>query len=170
MRDGIANAKFIPVYSPAERAAQVRKVLNLPSLPALGAPLSLTPNAPYGPDGEHLSFWKTSFVLGTPDGGEAGVNFWGIHNEGHINFGFTARPATSYVLDCRLLSAGRITYKIFSGTGPEPGEQKSAPLKEGHLLVAIPASDGPVSVELWPTPVTEPMGFLGCELSALANG
>ena len=170
MRDGIAGAKFVPAYSPVQRAAQVRKLLNMPSLPALGAPVSLTPNAPYGPHGEHLSLWKTSFVLGTADGGEAGVNFWGIHDEGHINFGFTAKSATLYMLDCRLLSAGRITYKIFAGTAPEPYAQKAAPLNEGHLLVAIATSGGPVSVELWPTPRTEPLGFLGCELSAVANG
>jgi hypothetical protein len=170
MRAGIANAGPVAVYSVAERAKAAQQVLGLTALPTLGTPVSLTPNAPYGRGGAHLSFWKPSFVLGTSGGGEAGVNFWGIHTEGHVNVGFLSTGASSYLLDCRLLSAGHITYKVFTGEGESPREHGEAALRDNHFILLLPAArpDGPVSVELWPTPVTEPMGLLGCDLSAVA--
>jgi endo-1,4-beta-xylanase len=173
MRDGIVNARPVPVYSVAERANAAQKVLRLAAAPVLGSPISLTPNAPYGRDGAHLSFWKPSFVLGTSGGGEAGVNFWGIHNEGHVNVGFTPTDAASYLLDCRLLSAGIITYKIYAGVSESPRGQGETALNDNHFILLMPVtSPGELmSVELWPTPVTETMGLLGCELSAvLATG
>jgi hypothetical protein len=33
------------------------------------------------------------------------------------------------------------------------------------LQVPVPKPGELISVELWPTPVTETMGFLGCDLS-----
>jgi hypothetical protein len=129
--------------------------------------VSLTPNTPFGPNEAHLSIWKPSFVLGTASGGEAGINFWGIHNEGHVNIGFRPAAATSYLLDCRLLSAGNITYKIYGGADESPRGHGEAALNDNHfiLLVPVSAADDLLSVELWPTPVTEPMGLLGCDVS-----
>jgi len=173
MRAGIANSAPVAVYSVAERATAAQQALGLSAPPALGAPVSLTPNTPYGLAGAHLSFWKPSFVLGTPSGGEAGVNFWGIHNEGHVNVGFLPAAAMTYLLDCRLLSAGSITWKIYSGESESLREQGKMALSHNHFLLLVhPAAPGePVSVELWPTPLTEPMGLLGCDLSAVAaNG
>ena len=166
MRDGIAGARPVPVYSAAERQSAAQKVLGLAAPPALGAPVSLTPNAPHAGDA-HLSIWKPSFVLGTASGGEVGVNFWGIHNEGHVNVGFTSAAATSYLLDCRLLSAGVITYKIYDGEHESFRKQGQIPLVDNHLILLVPVSTpgDVISVELWPTPVTEPLGFLGCDLS-----
>jgi hypothetical protein len=130
---------------------------------------SLTPNAPYGNGGAHLSFWKPSFVLGTPAGGEAGVNFWNIHNQGHINVGFTAPRMKPTLVDCRLLSTRPITYKVYSGGAAAPGAAGESALDHGHflLMVAGTGDGGPISVELWPTPDTTAMGFLGCELSTI---
>lgn len=169
MRAGIANAAPVPVYSVPERANAAQQALQLAVPPTLGFPVSLTPNAPYGRGGAHLSFWKPSFVLGTPGGGEAGVNFWGIHNDGHANVGFSSTGATSYLLDCRLLSAGHITYKIYTGEGESLREHGETALNHNHFLLLVPVTTPgePVSVELWPTPVTEPMGLLGCDLSAV---
>jgi acetyl esterase/lipase len=135
--------------------------------PGPRAAISLTPNAPYGPDGAHLSFWKPSFVLGTASGGEAGVNFWGIYNEGHVNVGFTAAAAQPYVLDCRLHSAGPITWKIFAGPTENPVAHGEAPLSDNHFVLTLPPSPGGglVSVEIWPTPATDTLRFLGCDLS-----
>jgi acetyl esterase/lipase len=166
MRGGVANAQPVLVYSIAERAKAAQKALGLATPPALGASVSLTPNAPYGPDDAHLSFWKPSFVLGTSSGGEAGFNFWGIHNEGHVNVGFTSTAATSYLLDCRLLSAGHITYKIYRGENGVLREHGEAALNDNHFLLPVAASGPgePISVEMWPTPVDEMMGFLGCDL------
>jgi hypothetical protein len=167
IQTGIVNAKFVPIYSNAERANAFQRVARLPSLPVLGAPVSLTPNTPYAPDGSHLSFWQPSFVIGTPDGGEAGINFWGKFQEGHMNVAFTrGKPA---LLDCRMLSAGAITYKIYaSGELNRHGE---VPLRDGHLLLPVPAAkDAKVSVELWPTPGTQPVGIFGCEISTIEKG
>lgn len=102
-------------------------------------------------------------MIGTPAGGEAGVNFWGIHTGGHINAGFTASGAAE-VLDCRLL--GRVMQKLYIGIESEPHEQGEAALDDGHLLVALsPIARGtPVSIELWPIPADATMGFLGCEI------
>ena len=171
MRDGIATARPVPVYSAAERAEAARKAFGLTAVPTLGASTSLTPNSPYGRDGAHLSIWKPSFVLGTAGDGEAGFNFWGIYNEGHVNVGFTSGTAAGYLLDCRLLSAGEITWKIYDGAQEGLREQGRAALIDNHLLLRVAASKPGdlISVELWPTPLTEPMGLLGCDLSAAAG-
>src|SRR6185437_10853972 len=135
MRDGIVDARYIPAYSSEQRAQIVGKLLHLSKQQDLQT-TSLTPNAPFAESGAHLSFWKTSFVLGTPAGGEAGVNFWGIHTGGHINAGFTA-SGTAEVLDCRL--PGRVLHKLYVGAESEPREQAETPLDNGHLLVVLPA-------------------------------
>jgi hypothetical protein len=171
MSSGISGAKFVPAYTISERARAAQKVLKLASPPKLDKPVSLTPNAPCANDGSHLSIWKPSFVLGTPNGGEVGVNFWGIYNQGHVKVGFTQESAKSYLLDCRLVSAGDIAYKVYAGAGSEPAAQGEMPLSDGHLFIMVPAvqSERLVSVELWPTPVNAPMGFLGCEISGIKN-
>jgi len=162
MRDGIAGAQYVPAYSSEQRTQIVGKLLHLAKRPDLQT-ISLTPNAPFAENGAHLSFWKTSFVIGTPAGGEAGVNFWGIHTGGHINAGFIA-SGTAEVLDCRML--GRVMHKLYVGAESEPREQAETPLDNGHLLVLLPAiaRGTPVSVELWPVPEDATMGFLGCEI------
>jgi hypothetical protein len=162
MRDGIADARYIPAYSGEQRLHAVRKMLDLAKEPRLRT-ISLTPNAPFAADGAHLSFWKTSFVLGTPEGGEAGVNFWGIRTGGHINVGFTASGAAA-LLDCRVL--GRAVHKLYVGAESQPREQSGPALADGHLLLVLPvvARGTPVSVELWPEPADATMGLLGCEI------
>ena len=168
MQAGIPTARPVPVYTAAERQAAAQRALHLPAPPKLGTPISLTPNAPYGPDGAHLSVWKPSFVVGTASGGEIGVNFWGIHNEGHVNVGFTPSGA-SYLLDCRLLSAREITWKVYSGPNESAREHGQSALSDNHLLLMVPTPQPGelTSVELWPTPLTEPMGLLGCDLSVV---
>ena len=165
MQHGMTNARFVEVYSPAQRADALQRALLLASPPALGASVALTPNAPFAPDGSHLSFWKPSFVVGTEAGGEAGINFWGIHQEGHVNVGLT--PAGPVALDCRLVSAGKIAYKIYAGDALRAHAQ--AALHGGHfLLMLFPSRMGePVSVELWPSPGNEPLGIFGCDVSAV---
>jgi len=165
MQDGISGSRPVPAYTPAERQGAAQRVLRLAAPPVLGDAVALTPNAPYGQGGAHLSVWKPSFVLGMPGGGEIGVNFWGIHNEGHVNVGLTS-SGTASLLDCRLLSHGDITWKIYIGAGERLRDQGRTALADNHFLLMVPAgSPGDiVSVELWPTPVTEPLGFLGCDL------
>ena len=172
MRAGIATARPVPVYSAAERQRAAQRALGLVAPPSLGASVSLAPNTPYGRDGAHLSFWKPSFVIGTASGGEAGINFWGIHNEGHVNVGFTGSAGTSYLLDCRLLSDGDITYKVYGGERESLRTRGQVALMDDHLLLLVAASQpgDVISVELWPTPLTETMGFLGCDVSVAAVG
>jgi hypothetical protein len=162
MREGIAGSGYIAPYAGEQRVRLVRTLLHLPKPPELQT-ISLTPNAPFARNGAHLSFWKTAFVLGTPAGGEAGVNFWGIHDGGHINVGFTSGGAAA-VLDCRVL--GRAMHKLCVGAASEPRDQSETPLTDGHLLLALPAvaRGTSVSVELWPVPAEATMGFLGCEI------
>jgi hypothetical protein len=162
MRDGVPDARYIQAYTGERRMQIVRKLLHLAKQPKLRT-VSLTPNAPFAANGAHLSFWKTSFVLGTPAGGEAGVNFWGIHTGGHINIGFTA-GGTAEVLDCRVL--GHALHKLYVGADSEPREQAETPPDDGHLLLVLPAvaRGTPLSVELWPVPTDAPMGLLGCEI------
>jgi hypothetical protein len=162
MRAGISGARYVAVYSNEQRAEVMHKMLHVPKTSVVTR-ISLTPNAPSAGVGTHLSFWKTSFVLGTAVGGEAGVNFWGIHTGGHINIGFIASGLPT-VLDCRVL--GRVTEKLYVGAESKPREQFEAPLDNGHLLFVLPdlARETPVSVELWPKPSDAAMGFLGCEI------
>jgi endo-1,4-beta-xylanase len=169
MREGIPNAMYIPPYSPGERASAAQRILRSASPPALGQAVTLTPNDPYAIDGSRLSIWKPSFVLGTANGGEVGVNFWGIHNEGHVNIGFRPASGTSTLLDCRLLSAGRIGYRIYDGQGESPSTSGERALDHGHFLLVVPApgAGGPVSVELWPASIRATTGFLGCTLSPI---
>jgi len=158
----------VPVYTPQERAAAFQRLLRMGTPPVLGPSSTVTPNVPYAPDGTRISFWKPSFVLGTADGGEAGVNFFRLYNEGHINIGFTAKASGRIGLDCRLLSKGNITYKIFAGGGTGP--QGEVPLEANHFLLVVPVTQGQnVSVELWPTPTMEIMGFLGCDVAAIGS-
>jgi hypothetical protein len=166
IQTGIPNAKFVPVYSGEERVKALQSGMHLKSLPVLGEPVSLTPNAPYASDGSHLSFWKPSFVIGTPGGGEAGINFWGKFQEGHMNVSFTG--GKSVLLDCRMLSAGSITYKIYEDGAL--GAQGEEPLRNGHFLLAVVRKTTLASVELWPTPGTQPVGIFGCELSTIEKG
>jgi len=167
MQHGLPSARFVPAYAIGQRGRAVQRAMALSAQPMLGATVSLTPDAPYAADGSHLSFWKPSFVIGTASGGEAGINFWGKHQDGHMNVAFAARNAV--VLDCRMLSAGSITYKIYAGDGAMPREQGVRPLRDGHLLlmIAAPTAGDPLSVELWPTPDTQPVGIFGCDISAV---
>jgi hypothetical protein len=162
MRDGIDGARYVPRYSLQQRAAVAQTLMSLPVPPRLHLFATLTPNHPYAAGGAHLSFWKTSFVLGTRSGGEAGVNFWDIHNEGHINVGFRASKTT--ILDCRLIAAGPVTVKVYAGAANQPREQSEKSLENGHLLLVVPAA-ADISVELWPAPIDAKMGFLGCDLA-----
>jgi hypothetical protein len=171
LRSAFPNAGPVPVYSPTERAVALKQLLHQAKPPALGAAVSVTPNAPYAPDGTHLDLWKTSFVLGTASGGEAGVNFWGMHIGGHMNVGFKPGAAKSYALDCRMFSAGAINFKVFTGKNSEPDPHGESTLIDNHLLLVVPtpAAGETVLVELWPTSDTAPMGFLGCDLSPIVN-
>ena len=170
LRSGFPDAKPVPAYSAEERAAAFQQLLHLAAPLKLGAVVSVTPNAPFATDGTHLDFWKPSFVLGNERGGEMGVNFWGLHNDGHVNIGFKAGGAKSYALDCRMLSAGPITYKVFTGANTEPNPHGEAALVRNHLLLVVPtpAAGATMLVEMWPTPTTEVVGFLGCDLSPIA--
>lgn len=171
MRDGFPSGVYVTEYSIGDRERAVQQALSLGAAPVLGPPVTLTPNAPFGSGGAHLSIWKPSFVLGTPEGGEVGVNYWGIHNEGHVNVGFTPTSTMAYLLDCRMLSAGPITYKVYDGAGETFRTRGQVPLAGGHLLLMVPVGQvgTAVSVELWPTPVTEPMGLLGCDVSVVVS-
>lgn len=167
MQHGMADARLVPAYTLAERGEAARRVLNLASRPRLAPPVSLTPNAPYAADGSSLSFWKPSFVIGTAQGGEAGINFWGKFQEGHMNVGLN--PRTPAILDCRMLSPGKIAYKIYAGGGNSPRMQGEAGLRDGHLLLLLsPLRPGEcMSVELWPHPATAPLGIFGCDISPI---
>jgi len=168
MSAGIPGAKYVPAYSISEREAAARNALKLAWLFKLGKPITLAPDSPYARDGSHLSIWKPSFVLATPSGGEVGINFWGIYNQGHVNVGFTAKPAQRYLLDCRLIATGNVTYKIYAGSGALPWAAGEMSLSDGHLFVIVDQPQGgPISVEIWPTPTNVPSGFLGCEISAM---
>jgi hypothetical protein len=172
MREGFPGSGPVARYTPAQTRAALRKMLNLASTPALGEPVSLTPTAPYAKDGSHLSFWKPSFVLATADGGEAGVNFWGLYNEGHVNVGFTRRTGRPYVLDCRMLSTGGVDYKVYAGASGALRARGAMPRtgQDHYLLMVTAAVAGePVSVELWPSPTTARLGFLGCDLSMVGE-
>ena len=168
MRTGIPDAVFVARYGPAERAAAARAALHLSALPRLSAAVALTPNQPYAADGSALNFWKPSFVLGTPDGGEAGVNFWGVHNEGHINVAFTPADTKARLIDCRFLSGGPITYKVYSG-GDKPLVEQPVALAAHHLLITVPVEQAnrPVLVEFWPTPTSQIAGFFGCDVAVI---
>ena len=161
----IPSAQYVPRYTLAERAAAVQTTMHLPRPPMLDATVSLTPNAPYWRDGSHLSFWKPSYVIGTDAGGEAGVNFWNIYNGGHVNIGFASTSAAPKVLDCRMISAAPVAYKVYTGQRSHPDSEGRLPLHEGHFLLTVPATKAgdQVSVELWPATATTPVGFLGCE-------
>lgn len=170
LRSAFPHAGHLAAYSASERAAAFQRLLHLTNLPVLGTPVSVTPSSPYAADGTHLAFWKPSFVLGTAQGGEAGVNFWGLHNDGHVNIAFTTGTAKTYALDCRLLSAGQITYKVYVGKSTTPDPQRKTALIENHLLLVVPAPAGkPMLVEMWPEPTTAVMGFLGCDLSTIGQ-
>jgi len=171
LRSAFPDAGPVPVYSPTERASAFQQLLKSSILPKLGAPVSVSPNAPFSSDGTRLDFWKTSFVLGTAGGGEAGVNFWGMQNGGHVNVGFKAGTAKSYALDCRMFSAGAINYKVFTGKRAEPSPHGETALAGNHFLLIVPTLEtgATVLVELWPTSDSAPMGFLGCELSTIAR-
>ena len=166
MTKQIPGAKFVPAYTTVQRAHALQQAMKLPAPPILDAMTSLTPNVSYAPDGSHLSFWKPSYVIGTASGGEAGVNFWGIYNQGHVNVGYAQRAAKPYVLDCRMISVGNIAYKVYSGESAQPSAESRMSLRDGHfLLTVLPAGAGEqVSVELWPATPTTPVGFFGCEL------
>ncbi len=169
MRTGIPDAAPVARYSPAERATAAQAVLHLSALPSLGAPVSLTPDQPYAADGSALNFWKPSFVLGTADGGEAAVNFWGVHDGGHINVAFTPADTKTRLIDCRFLSDGPITYKIYSGGSDKPSVEQPVTLTAHHLIITIQVAQAnrPVLVEFWPTPTTQVVGFFGCDLTVM---
>ena len=97
------------------------------------------------------------------------MNFWGIHDEGHVNVGFKPASGTATLLDCRLLSTGSIAFKTFNGESGTAGMSGERALDHGHVLLVVPAppAGGSVSVELWPAPITATTGFFGCTLSAI---
>jgi hypothetical protein len=159
------GAKFVPVLSAAQRLEALSRLVKTasPDLSAVSA--SLTPNAPYAADGSHLSFWKPSFVIGTANGGEAGINYWGKYQEGHMNVAFPTSRAMQTLLDCRVLTAGHLIYKVYDRD--ELRTQGEITPIESHAYLLLPSSGDALSVELWPAPQTQPLGILGCELSAV---
>ena len=164
MRTGIPDAVYVDRYAPDARAAAAQTALHLAKAPHLGAPVSLTPDQPYA-DGVALNIWKPSFVLGTDAGGEIGINFWGLHTDGHINIAFASANVKPQVLDCRVLSPGPVSYKVYSAGADKPVAEGKVPLFDHHLLMTVP--DKATLVELWPTPSTAVLGFFGCDLSAM---
>ena len=171
MRSAFPDARPVTPYSSEQVALTIQKILKLAAPPSLSTPIALTPDAPYSREGSHLSFWKPAFLLGTAAGGEAGINFWNIYHEGHVNVGFAAVSGQSVLMDCRLYSAGNIAYKIYSGEGGALSSQGELKISDGHVLLLVPngAGTGLVSVELWPNPVQALMGFLGCNLWAFSR-
>lgn len=170
MRSEIPDATFVARYTPAERALAMQAQWHLARSPRLGPAISLSPNHPYADtDQAALNIWKPSFVLGTRDGGEAGINFWGLHNEGHINLAFTPHTTRTRVLDCRFLSAGKITYKIYKAGADKSAVEGQVELSDHHFLLAVPveAANTPILVEMWPTPTPQVVGFFGCDLSEM---
>ena len=169
MQHGFPGARYVPVYSTGQRAKAIQNAMALSAPPVLSRSISLTPNAPYAPNGSHLSFWKPSFVIGTANGGEAGINYWGKYQEGHMNVGLVPASGKSIVLDCRMQSTGGITYKIYAGNSAAAYVQGEVPLRDGHFLLtfAVSKTGKPISVELWPMPETQTVGIFGCDLSTL---
>jgi hypothetical protein len=166
---GVPGAKFVPVLSNAQRVTALAHLLKSSSPPVSGATTSLTPNAPYASDGSHLSFWKPSFVIGTADGGEAGINFWGKYQEGHMNVALRTGRTTQTLLDCRVVTTGHLAYKIYGGErGELRGEGEIMP-DDNHAFLLLPGTGEALSVELWPAPQTQPLGILGCEISAVGD-
>jgi hypothetical protein len=165
MQQGMTNARFVPSYSLTARVKAAQSALHLAAPPVLEAFASLTPDALFAANGSHLSFWKPSFVIGTAAGGEAGVNYWGKFQQGHMNVGF--RAAGPILLDCRLQSVGLVTYKIYTGENSAPSAQGKMALRNGHFFLLLPAAKEAVSVDLWPTPETQPLGIFGCDLNAV---
>lgn len=165
MQHGLDGARFVPEYSVAERAQAMNAAFGAGR--SFHVTVSLTPNAPYSADGSHLSFWKPSFVIGTADGGEVGINYWGKFQEGHVNVAFTP-VSSAAALDCRMISAGHIGHKLYAGASSSPEAQGDVALRDGHMLLLLPklTVGVPVSVELWPVPGTEPVGFFGCDIAA----
>lgn len=166
MRAGFPGAVPVADYSATQIAQALQKLLALEAAPAVGAPKSVSPNAPYAADGTRLLFWKPAFLLGTAGSGEAGFNFWNLYNEGHVNVGLTRRSDVSTLLDCRLYSSGNIAFKIYSGEQGAFAGQGELKATNGHVLLLLPAParTEPVSVELWPNPSHALMGFFGCVL------
>lgn len=168
MQHGLDGARFVPEYSVAERTQAMDTAFGIKQVFHVTA--SLTPNTPYAADGSHLSFWKPSFVIGTANGGEVGINYWGKFQEGHVNVAFT--PTSSIAaLDCRMISAGHIGYKLYGGNASSPEAQGDVALRDGHMLLMLPrlAASVPVSVELWPMPGTATVGFFGCDIAAVKD-
>jgi hypothetical protein len=168
MRSDIPDAQYVSRYTPAERIQAARQVLHLSATYKIGPSVSLTPNQLYT-DAARLDMWHPAFVIGTADGGEAGVNFWGQHNQGHINVGFRSTNYDVHLLDCRMVSAEPVHYKLFTNKDT-PDKEGDVPLVDGHLLLLIPAvAEGQSGlVELWPQSETAVMGFFGCDLSRLS--
>lgn len=166
MRAGFPGAAPVADYSPAQIAQLLQKLLALEALPSVGEPKAVSPNAPYAAGGMHLSFWKPAFLLGTTGSGEAGVNFWDLYNEGHVNIGFTRQTDVAMLLDCRLYSSGNIAFKIYAGDEGALSAQGELKVTNGHVLLLLPARarTEPASVELWPNPAHALLGFFGCEL------
>ncbi len=160
MHDGIPGAAYIPRYSDAERQ-QV-------SGQKLSATITLTPDSPYAADGTHFEVWKPSFVVGTADGGEIGVNFWNIHNEGHIDISLPPAESGDRLADCRVVTTGRIRYAIYIAKGDRPAIEEELTPYDGHVLIHIPTiADATDLVELWPSPEDAPTGYLGCDISVV---
>ena len=166
MQGAFPQAHYVPRYSESDRAPAAKNALGLSTPPTLGPPTSLTPNAPFADDGAHLSFWKTSFVLGTADGGEAGANFWNIRVGGHINVGYVAKKGEPVLFDCRLYSAEGVSVKLYAGRIAQEADKD---LRDGHLFFLAPAfaAGTEVSLEIWPRPADAEMGFLGCDIEAV---
>jgi hypothetical protein len=171
MRTGVPDAVYVGRYAPDARAAAVQAALGLADRPRLGEPSELTPNQPYASDGARLNFWKPAFVIGTRDGGEAGVNFWGLYDEGHINVVLPAAPQDVRVLDCRFVSSGPLSVKIYAGEGSAPIWSGAVASREGHFILAVPRMDAghETLVEFWPAPAKAPVGFFGCDVSTLTR-
>ncbi len=168
MRSDLPDAAYVARYTPAQRLKAAQGALHMSARFKPGPAISLTPNQPYV-GGARLEIWRPAFVLGTAYGGEAGFNFWGLHNQGHINIGFTSTRHEVRLLDCRIVSPEPVHYKLYS-TKDTPDTEGDISLADGHLFLLLPAVPvgQPALIELWPQSETAVMGVFGCDLGPLS--
>lgn len=164
----VAPFKTPPLYTPAQRAAALAKVMNLTTPPPLGAPFSITPARPVVPGTAGLMLGDVqaySAALESPDGV---VMFHKTKSAG-ATVQFNAQKGKRYALDCRI-NAPRVFYGYNLGANHIEGETATDPYSHAVFATSAMPSDGQLMVTLWFmtdgfTPQVNILYFWGCEVS-----
>jgi len=158
------------VYSPAQRAMAVQKLLSLSAPPTLGQTITLDASTTYIPQLAQLDIGGVGIMVG---GTFYTIHFpsgpvFEINPDGFIQITLRGSAGKQYAIDCRSGGTGKGEMINYNVTGEVLENGSVQPDFGGHWLIATPKlpQDGPVVIYMdFPKTYIGDMNLYGCDIS-----